>query len=169
MFVKKTVPALILGFALVAGCESLTGDRDNNNDDTLPPRHDRISTRDRGGYEGDVMKYPADFDYGIPSGAHLAREVDQDGSVTYKAPHDAKLYLFDADSRRVVWSGSIRDGERFAFDSRDNRATVNDQSILNNNRDLNPDHRYRLYAVRNSTSDSLDSSSRSRDTSADRP
>lgn len=162
MFLKKTVPALVVGLALVAGCEALTGDRDNNNDDTLPPRHDRIGTRDRGGNDGTVMKYPADFDNGIPSDAHLAREIDQDGSVSYKAPHDAKLYLYDVDSRRVVWSGSVRDGERFNLDARDNRVTINDQSVSNNSRDLNRDHRYRLYTVQNYR-DNIDSSSRSRD------
>src|SRR5215510_3708881 len=126
MLLKKTFSALLLGLALAAGCASLTGDRDNNNDDTAPPRHDKISKRDSGGDTGTVMKYPADFDYGIPSGAHLAREIDQDGSVTYKAPHDAKLYLFDADAKRVVCSGSIRDGERFSLNTRDNRASIND-------------------------------------------
>ena len=27
------------------------------------------------------------------------------------------------------------------------RATIEGQNVLNNNRDLNPDHRYRLYVV----------------------
>ena len=165
MFLKKTVPALVLGLALVGGCEALTGDRDNNNDDTNPPRHDRISTRDRGGNDGTVMKYPADFDYGIPTGAHLAREIDQDGSLNYKAPHDGKLYLFDADSKRVVWSGSVRDNDRFSIDTRDNRASLNnDQNLIRNNRDLNPDHRYRLYFVQ----DSVDNTNRNTDRSSDR-
>ena len=165
MFVKKAFPALILGLALTAGCESLTGDRDNNNDDTLPPRHDRISTRDRGGYQGDVMKYPADFDNGIPTGAHLAREIDQDGSLNYKAAHDGKLYLFDVDTKRVIWSGSVRDNDHLSIDSRDNRVTLNnDQNVLRNNRDLNPDHRYRLYFMQ----DSFNDSNRNIDRSSDR-
>ena len=154
MFVKKAFPALILGLALTAGCDSLTGDRDNNTDDTLPPRHDRISTRDRGGNDGSVMKYPADFDAGIPSGARLAREIDQDGSLSYKAAHDGKVYLFDADTKRVIWSGSVRDNDRVAIDTRDNRVSLNDdKNVLSNNRDLNPDHRYRLYFVQDSNTD----------------
>jgi hypothetical protein len=160
MLLKRTLPALLLGLALAtAGCESLGlgGDRDNNNDDTLPPRHDKISTRDRGDYDGTTMKYPADFDNGIPTGARLAREIDTNGGVGYKAAHDGKLYLYDVDSKRVTWSGSVRDGERFNIDSHDGRATVNNQSVLD--RDLNPDHRYRLYFVEASRDTSNSSSS----------
>jgi hypothetical protein len=161
MFLKRTLPALLLGLALTTvGCESLGlgGDRDNNNDDTLPPRHDKISTRDRGGYDGTVMKYPADFDHGIPTGARLAREIDTNGGVNYKAAHDGKLYLYDVDTKRVMWSGNIRDGERFSIDSRDGRASVENQSVLN--RDINPDHQYRLYFVE-AARDSVNSSSSS--------
>lgn len=167
---KKALPALLLGLALTAGCESLGlgGDTENNNDGSVPPRRDRVSQkdRDRGGYDGTAMKYPADFDHGIPSGAHLAREIDTNGSVSYKAPHEAKLYMYDVDARRVIWSGVVRDGERFRFDSRDGKASVGDQSIMNN-RDLNPDHQYRLYTVDNRDS-SLDSSSPSSDRLNDR-
>src|SRR5436305_9683599 len=145
MLLKKSIPALLLGLALVAGCDALGLGGDNSNDTS----HDRISkdrttrTRDRGENDGTVMKYPSDFDNGIPSGAHLAREIDTNGTVSYKAAHDGKLYVYDVDSRRVVWSGAIRDGERFTLDSRDNRASINGQSVLNRN--LNPDHQYRLY------------------------
>src|SRR4051812_21235651 len=108
MDLKKTLPTLALGLALVAGCDAmgLGGDNQNNNDDTLPRRHEPIG-RDRGGNDGTVMKYPADFDNGIPTGAHLAREIDTNGGVSYKAPHDGKVYLYDVDSRRVAWSGSL--------------------------------------------------------------
>src|SRR6476646_11045920 len=108
VMIKKGLPILLLGLALTAGCDSLGlgGDRDHNNDDTLPPRHDKISTRDRGGNDGTVMKYPSDFDNGIPVGAHLAREIDTNGGVSYKAAHDGKLYVYDVDNRRVVWSGN---------------------------------------------------------------
>ena len=119
--------------------------------------NDNPRNRDRGGYDGTVMKYPADFDNGIPAGARLAREIDTNAGVSYKAPHDGKLYVYDADSNRVIWSGTIRDGERFSIDSKDGRATIEGQSVLNNNRDLNPDHRYRLYVLAGSR-DNVDTS-----------
>ena len=162
---KKTLPALLLDLTLTAGCESLGlgGDNQNNTDDTIPRSRDRISkdrndpNRDRGGYDGSEMKYPADFDHGIPSDARLIREVDTNGSISYKAPHEGKLYVYDADSRRVTWSGTVRDGERFRLDSNNGRASIDDQSIMKD-RDLNPDHHYHLYFVRGAR-DSVDNSS----------
>jgi hypothetical protein len=171
MLFKKTLPALLLGLTLTAGCETLgLGGDDNKDSSDRTTRDDRIShdrgtARDRGGYDGTVMKYPADFDHGIPTGARLAREVDTDGSVIYKAAHDGKLYIYDVDAKRVIWSGFMRDGERLSMDTRDGRATIDGQSVLN--RDLNPDHRYRLYFVPG-TRDSFDSSDRSSDRLNDR-
>ena len=160
MFLKRILPALLLGLTLTAGCETLgLGGDDNKDSSDKTTRNDRIG-RDRGGYDGAVMKYPADFDNGIPTGARLAREIDTNGGVNYKAAHNGKLYLYDVDTKRVMWSGNIRDGERFSIDSRDGRASVENQSVLN--RDLNPDHQYRLYFVEGSR-DSLNSSSSSND------
>ncbi len=166
---KKTFGALFLGLALTAGCDSLgLGGNNDSSSDKTTNRDDRISrdrgtarTRDRGGFE---MKYPADFDNGVPSGARLVREANgQD--VQYKTPHDGKLYVYDVDSRRVVWSGNMRDGERFTMDSRNGRARIENQDIMN--KDLNPDHQYRLYFVEGSR-DSVDSSTSSRDRLDDR-
>jgi hypothetical protein len=152
MFLKRIFPALLLGLALTTGCETLGLGGDESDDTTT--RDDRISRNpDRGGDDGSVMKYPADFDNGIPVGARLAREIDSNSGVNYKAVHDGKLYVYDVDSRRVMWSGFIRDGERFSMDLRDGRATIDGQSVLN--RDLNRDHNYRLYFVQG-TRDSFD-------------
>jgi hypothetical protein len=168
---KKTLPALLLGLTLTAGCETLgLGGDSKGSSDKTPTRDDRISrdrgtARDnRGGFD---MKYPADFDNGIPSGARLIRESDRQ-DISYKTPHDGKLYVYDVDSRRVVWSGFMRDGERFTVDNRSGRASIDGQNVTN--RDVNPDHRLRLYFVEGSrdsvnsdTNDRLnDSSSRDR-------
>jgi len=156
---KKTLPALLLGLALTAGCETLgLGGNDNKDSSDKTTRDDRISkdrgtarNRDHTSYE---MKYPADFDNGVPSGARLVREANG-RDVQYKTPHDGKLYVYDVDSKRVVWSGYMRDGERFTFDAQNGRARIGDQDIMN--RDLNPDHQYRLYFVEGSR-DSVDNS-----------
>jgi hypothetical protein len=159
MFLKKTLPALLLGLALTAGCETL-GLGGDSSDDSSTTRDDRISRdrtdRNRDGV--DEMKYPSDFDHGIPMGARLAREIDTNSGVNYKAAHDGKLYVYDVNSKRVVWSGFIRDGERFNIDTHEGRATIDGQSVLN--RDLDRDHNYRLYFVQG-TRDSFDSSDRS--------
>ena len=156
---KKTLSTLLLGLTLTAGCEALGlgGDNKDSSDKTTT-RDDRIS-HDRGtnrsGYE---MKYPADFDNGIPSGARLVRESDR-RDISYKTPHDGKMYVYDVDSKRVLWSGYMRDGERFTVDSQNGRASINNQSVTN--RDL-PDHQFRLYFVEG-TRDTLDSNGRSSD------
>ena len=160
---KKTLSTLLLGLTLTAGCDALGlggNNSDNSGTTTKDDRisHDRGTARDnRGGFD---MKYPADFDNGVPSGARLVREVDSRGGVSYKTPHDGRLYVYDVDSRRMVWSGAMRDGERFTIDSQNGRATIEGQSI--NNRDLNADHQYRLYFVEGSR-DSVDTSNRSND------
>lgn len=168
MLLKKSIPALLIGLALAAGCDTL-GMGDNSND----TNHDRIGqsrntrVRDRGENDGTLMKYPSDFDNGVPTGARLAREVDTNGGVSYKAAHDGKLYVYDVDSRRVLWSGNIRDGERFTIDSQNGRATLNNDNVRNN---INPDHQYRIYFLDNSYdtyNDNLDNSNRNR--SNDRP
>jgi len=152
MLVNKSIPALLLGLALVAGCDTLgLGGNNDNSKDKTTSKDDRISrdkntrTRDRGDYDGTIMKYPSDFDNGIPTGAKLVREIDTNGGVSYKAAHDGKLYVYDVDSKRVLWSGNIRDNERFTIDSQNGRATLNGESV--SNRDLNPDHQYRLYFI----------------------
>jgi hypothetical protein len=161
--IKKTFPALLLGLSLAAGCETLGLGGDEDKSDDRVSRDDRISRdrparRDRPGFE---MKYPADFDNGVPSGARLVREVNEDGSVTYKTPHDGRLYVYDVDNRRVEWDGQMRDGEAFTLDSRDDRATLNGRSI---NIRLDRDSRYRLYFVEDASS----SYNSSRDRSTDR-
>jgi hypothetical protein len=149
MLLKKSIPALLLGLALVAGCDTLGLGGDNSNDTS----HDRIGhkdnthVRDRGENDGTLMKYPSDFDNGIPTGAHLAREVDVNGGVSYKAAHNGKLYVYDVDNRRVAWSGAIHDGERFTIDSHNGRATLNNDTIRDN---INPDHQYRIYFLEDS-------------------
>src|SRR4051812_16995196 len=161
---KKTLPALLLGLTLTAGCETLGlgGDNNDKDKDTTSTRDDRISQdrgtarRDRGGFD---MKYPEDFDHGVPTGARLVREASG-RDIQYKTPHDGKLYVYDVDTRKVIWSGSMRDGERFTFDANNGRARIENQDIMN--RDLNADHNYRLYFVEGSVSN-LDSSSSSRD------
>jgi len=158
MSFKKTFPALILGLSLVAGCESLGLGGNDDNKDSGSTRDDRISRdrRDRPGYE---MKYPADYDNGVPNGARLVREVNADGHVTFTAPHSGRLYVYDVDDRRVAWDGDIRDGDAVRFDSRDNRGSVNNRDI---NMRLDRDHRYRLYVMEDSSSINS-SSTRDRD------
>ncbi len=151
---KKTLPILILGLAMTTGCETLGlgGDEDTSDDDRVSrddrtSRDDRISRDDdpagrgRGGFE---MKYPSDYDNGIPTGARLVREDNGRDRITHKPAHDGRLYLYDVDDRRVVDQFEMRDGDNFVMDVRDERAMVNDRSI---NARINRDHRYRLYFV----------------------
>jgi hypothetical protein len=158
MMLKKTLPILLLGFAMTAGCETLGlgGDEDTTSSDDRVSRDDRISRegdpsgRNRPGFE---MRYPGDFDNGVPTGARLVREADGE-RVRYKTPHDGRLYIYDVDDRRVAHQEEMRDGDQFIFDARDERATMNDRNV---NARINRDHRYRLYFVEdNARSSDLD-------------
>src|SRR2546426_11913451 len=101
MLIKRTVPALLFGLIHVAGCDTLGLGGDNkDSSDKTKTRDDRIS-HDRGTARNrdrtiNEMKYPADFDNGVPSGARLVREANG-RDVQYKTPHDGKLYVYDVD------------------------------------------------------------------------
>jgi hypothetical protein len=79
---------------------------------------------------------------GIPERAHLLREGDG-RDLNFRAAHDGTVYVYDADDQRVVYSGDVRDGERFYLDSQKRRVYVNDQEV--SDRDLARDHRYQVY------------------------
>jgi hypothetical protein len=157
---NKSIPVLLLGLALSAGCETLGLGGDESSSDETISRDDRVSRDDRIGRErtnrdraGFEMKYPNDFDHGVPDRARLVRELEEDSYVTYKTPHDGRLYVYDVDDRKVIYQGEMRDGEAFTVDLRDDRASLAGRAV---NARLNRDHRYRLYFVEDQRSSRLD-------------
>lgn len=100
------------------------GDRD----DRYPDRYDDRYDRDRWGMT-------------VPKEAHLLERGK--GELSTKVDGRGVIYLYDANDRRVVWSGRIRDGQRFTVDPRDDRAAIDGQTVYRQN--LVRDHEHRIY------------------------
>ncbi len=169
------VPAVgsLLLFAAV-GCESDNDDRDVRRDrrDRITDRrvddsrydrdrdYDRETRVDRDARIGDrdrvdrIDRRDVDDDDAVVAGARLsgiprnARRVDSAQGTTemmFRATRDATIYVYDADADRVVYTGTLRDGDKFVLDPNDNIALVNGKKVLD--KDLKSRHVFRLYVL----------------------
>lgn len=150
------VPALLMTFAAAGGCEMLGGEEEKDRD-RKERRRDRISRdrdrdtdlrRDRDRDRDDIVISgdASDGARGLDAIPKRAVRIDQGrgaSEVTYKARRDGTLYVYDVDDERIVWQGTLRDGERFILDPIDGVALVDGKRVLD--RDLRPRHVFRLY------------------------
>jgi hypothetical protein len=147
----------VLGLATLSGCSALTGDSDSGDDDF---RVSRDRDRDRYDENGDVVlsgdRYDdryrdrdtgrsADVDSSTANKVPRDARVVDSGSdrLTFTAPYDGSVYLYDEDARRVIWDERLRDGDRVSISPDDNRIDVNGRSQAD--LDLKSEHRFRLY------------------------
>ena len=77
----------------------------------------------------------------IPSDADMV--VEGNKQLTYQAPRDGTLYVYDDDANRLIYTGAISRGQTLSID------TKNDDIMIENRRatewDLDPDHRIQVY------------------------
>lgn len=140
MCLPRWMLALALGVGMVAGCDMFNGDDDD--DDALSTRSgDRYSDRydSRGGavigndrdsdrYDSSRTASGLDRDSGIPAGAQIVGEMDGP-NITYRAREDGRVYIFDNNDQKLVWSGRLRDGERFVLQPGRHEATINGSPV----------------------------------------
>ena len=80
----------------------------------------------------------------IPAGAD---EVEAGrGELDYEAQRDGKVWVYDAETDKMVYTGPIRDGDRVVVDPDSNRITVGGQTV--SEQPLIQDHKYRIYFKR---------------------
>ena len=64
----------------------------------------------------------------IPRSARLVAQ-DQ-GDVDFVAPDDGMVYVYDRGAGNMLYSGRIREGERVRVEPRDDRITLNGQTVM---------------------------------------
>ena len=80
----------------------------------------------------------------IPSGAHQVESGR--GEIRYIAERDGTVWVDDAATDKMVFTGPIRDQERIVVNSDTNQITVNGRTV--SEQPLIRDHRYRIYFKR---------------------
>ena len=64
----------------------------------------------------------------IPKSARLVAE--DKGDVDFVAPNDGMVYVYDRGAGNMLYSGRIREGERVRVEPRDDRITLNGQTVM---------------------------------------
>jgi hypothetical protein len=115
---------LVLAAALLPlGCSAF----DDDNDDDRSSKSDEVKTRDE-----------------MPSGADRVAQTRAGEDINWKAKETGTVYLVDHSSDRVVYTGTIKEGNRLEVD-------VSKGRLLNNDKEPSPkpkikdDVEYRLY------------------------
>ena len=128
---------LVAGVLLVpfVGCESLTDDDDDNDDDRVVREDERIS---RDPDDDDLDRLPRE----IPSSA-VRVERGKGQRLVYTPSDDGTVYVYNADTSKLIYSGRLNDGERFVLDPTENEATIDGRRVLG--ADLKKNQRYYLY------------------------
>lgn len=153
--------AVILAGGVVAGCEedddkySTKRDRDG---DGIADRYDREPTRDarrddRLDDDDDAVisrdRVGSDRLRGLDEIPRDAVRVDTGTGtkLSYDPKRDGRVFLYDEDDDRVVYSGRVYRDEDFSADPDDDELLVNGKKIDEVN--LRAKHRYRLYFLPN--------------------
>ena len=80
----------------------------------------------------------------IPSGAHQVESGR--GEIRYIAERDGTVWVYDAATDKMVFTGPIRDQERIVVNPDTNQITVNGRTV--SEQPLIRDHKYRIYFKR---------------------
>ena len=138
----------IVGCVAAAGCQSSEKEqekKDKKEARRLEKQRERERDVDPVISNRDPARDTRRTSRGIDEIPTSANRVDEGSGprLTYSPRRDGTIYVYDADDDRVIYSGGVRADDRFAMDPADNRATVNNRTVLGAK--LNPNHRYRIY------------------------
>jgi hypothetical protein len=159
---KLSLAALVLSIPLASGCadDDHSKTRRDRDHDGIADRYDRHPDRaDRG---DDVigrdrvrdrdLDRPRDRDRDrrglddIPRDA-VRVEEGEGHRLRYRAEHDGRVYVYDEDDDRVVYTGKLYRDEDFLADPERDVLSVNGKRLDDIN--LRAAHRYRVYFMRN--------------------
>ena|SRR5687767_3134955 len=155
------VATLVIAAFLIAGCSEDDKDALKENDrdrDGIADRYDRRpNSDDRYDRDDRISQDPRDRDLDrdldrnrrglddIPRDAVRVEEGVGD-VLRYEAERDGRVYVYDEDDDRVVYSGKVYRGEDFVADPDRDVLSVNGKRLDDVN--LRAKHRYRVYFMR---------------------
>ena len=87
--------------------------------------------------------------------------AEGDGPVSYRAPKDGTIYVYDDKVERLIYSGPVREGQVFSVDPRNKRLMLDGQVIQDNA--LQSGNRHKIYLKENEPGTAGSSSGSSRD------
>lgn len=80
----------------------------------------------------------------IPAGAD---EVEAGrGELVYEVIRDGRVWVYDVETNKMVYSGPVRDGDRVRVNPQTNQITVGGETV--SEQPLIRDHEYRIYFKR---------------------
>lgn len=72
-------------------------------------------------------------------------------SVFFNAPHDGRVYAYDATSGDMIYSGDVKRGQMLKVDAKENKVVLDNTTVTE--RDLVNDHRYKIFFDRDESAD----------------
>jgi hypothetical protein len=86
----------------------------------------------------------------VPPGASMSVQGDQ--QLTYTAPRDGEVYVYDASSRKLLYSGHIEKGQVLSVDPDKDKIMIDSKLALE--KDIHAGNRHRIYFEPDAHSDS---------------
>jgi hypothetical protein len=77
----------------------------------------------------------------IPATADMV--VEGNKQLTYQAPREGVIYVFDDDANRLIYTGNVNRGQTLSIDTREDDITIDGRRATE--WDLDPDHRIQVY------------------------
>ena len=77
----------------------------------------------------------------IPDGAD--RVASGDGPIDYRAQRDGDIWVYDADTKKMVYTGPVRDGDRVRVNTETNQILIGGRTV--SERPLAGNHKYEIY------------------------
>ena len=144
---QLSVPALlgVLALSGLAGCEALGLEDDDKRDrDRERSRgSERISREDRDDRGRSTSSRRGGMSE-IPARARRLESV-HGARFTETFDNDGRLYVYDHDDDRLVYSARVREDERFVFDPAEDEMRLNDKRVGPDDLNLRSAHRYEFY------------------------
>jgi hypothetical protein len=86
----------------------------------------------------------------VPPTASMSVQGDQD--LSYTAPRDGEVYVYDASSRKLLYSGHIEKGQVLSVDPEKDKIMIDSKLALE--KDIHAGNRHRIYFAPDTHSDS---------------
>jgi streptogramin lyase len=77
----------------------------------------------------------------IPSGASVVRAGT--GTIDYEAKHDGDVWVYDADTGKLIYMGEIRKDQAVRVNARSDQVTVGGKTV--SERAISDEHKYQIF------------------------